>query len=78
MKAIEFVMNYEAYVKQIEAVVRPEFKPIIERDLRRVYKLWSQHKYNEADEVAWKMDTAGRENIPDSVWSDIQRKIGAK
>jgi hypothetical protein len=46
------------------------------KDLRRVFKLWSQHKYNEADEVAWKMDTAGRENIPDSVWRDIQRKIG--
>jgi hypothetical protein len=48
------------------------------RDLRKVYKLWSQGKYNQADEVVWKMDTAGRENIPDSVWQDIQRKIGAK
>jgi len=48
------------------------------RDLRSVYKLWSQGKYNEADEVAWKMDTAARENIPDSVWQDIQRKIGVK
>ena len=33
MKAIEFVMNYETYVKQIEAVVRPEFKPIIQKML---------------------------------------------
>jgi hypothetical protein len=48
------------------------------KDLRRIFKLWSQHKYNEADEVAWHIDTAGRENIPDSVWQDIQRKIGAK
>jgi hypothetical protein len=48
------------------------------KDLRRVYKLWSQGRYNEADEVAWHMDTAGRENIPDSVWQDIQRKIGVK
>ena len=29
VKAIEFVMNYETYVKEIEAVVRPEFKPVI-------------------------------------------------
>jgi len=27
VKAIEFVMNYETYIKEIEAVVRPEFKP---------------------------------------------------
>ena len=33
MKAIEFVMNYESYVKEIEAVVRPEFKPIIQKML---------------------------------------------
>ena len=33
MKAIEFVMNYEGYVKKIEAVVRPEFKPIIQKML---------------------------------------------
>ena len=48
------------------------------KDLRRFYKLWSQGRYNEADEVGWKMDTAGRENIPDTVWNDIQRKIGTK
>lgn len=48
------------------------------KDLRRVYKLWCQGRYNEADEVAWHMDTAGREHIPDSVWQDIQRKIGVK
>jgi hypothetical protein len=33
MDAIEFVMNYETYVKEIEAVVRPEFKPIIQQML---------------------------------------------
>jgi len=33
MKAIEFVNNYETYVKEIEAVVRPEFKPIIQKML---------------------------------------------
>lgn len=48
------------------------------KDLRRVYRLWSQGRYNEADELAWKMDTTAREHIPDSVWHDIQRKIGAK
>lgn len=48
------------------------------KDLRKVYKLWSQGRYNEADEVAWKMDTNAREHIPDSVWNDIQRKIGVK
>jgi hypothetical protein len=48
------------------------------KDLRRVYKLWNQGRYNEADEVAWKMDTTAREHIPDSVWQDIQRKIGTK
>ena len=33
LDAIEFVMNYETYVKQIEAVVRPEFKLIIHKML---------------------------------------------
>jgi hypothetical protein len=33
MKAIEFVMKYETYIKEIEAVVRPEFKPIIQKML---------------------------------------------
>jgi hypothetical protein len=33
MKAIEFVMNYETYVKEIEVVVRLEFKPIIQKML---------------------------------------------
>ena len=33
MKAIEFVMNYETYVKEVESVVRPEFKPIIQQML---------------------------------------------
>ena len=48
------------------------------KGLRRAYKLWSQGRYNEADEVAWKMDTNAREHIPDNVWQDIQRKIGTK
>ena len=48
------------------------------KDLRRIYKLWSQGRYNEADEVTWEMDTAAREHIPDSVWHDIQRKTGTK
>ena len=48
------------------------------KDLRKVFKLWSQGRYNEADEAAWKMDTSAREHIPDSVWHDIQRKIGTK
>ncbi len=31
--AIEFAMNYESYVKKIEAVIRTEFKPIIQKML---------------------------------------------
>ena len=34
VKAIEFVMNYESYVKEIESVVRTEFKPIIQKMLK--------------------------------------------
>ena len=48
------------------------------KDLRRIYKLWFQGRYNEADEVAWNMHTVVREHIPDSVWHDIQRKTGTK
>jgi hypothetical protein len=33
VEAMEFVRNYESYVKEIEAVVRPEFKPIIQKML---------------------------------------------
>ena len=33
LEAIEFVMKYESYVKEIEAVVLPEFKPIIQKML---------------------------------------------
>jgi len=33
VEAIEFVTNYETYVKEIEAVVRPELKPIIQKML---------------------------------------------
>lgn len=31
--AIEFAMNYESYVKEIEAVIRTEFKPILQKML---------------------------------------------
>lgn len=31
--AIEFTANYVSYVKEIEAVARPEFKPIIQKML---------------------------------------------
>ena len=34
VEAIEFVMNYETYVREIEAVVRLEFKPIIQQMLK--------------------------------------------
>ena len=33
VEAIEFVMKYETYVEEIEAVVRPEFKPVIQKML---------------------------------------------
>ena len=33
VEAIEFVTKYETYVKQMEAVVRPEFKPVIQKML---------------------------------------------
>lgn len=67
----------EIYGKRDAPMMRHMYQGDV-KDLHRVFKLWSQGKYNEADEVAWHMDTAGRENIPDSVWHDIQRKIGAK
>ena len=31
MEAIEFVVNFEKYLTEIEQVVKPEFAPIIER-----------------------------------------------
>ncbi len=31
MEAIEFVVNYEKYLNEIEQVVKPEYAPIIER-----------------------------------------------
>jgi len=65
------------YGKRDAPVMRRMFQKDA-KDIRMVYKLWSQGKYNEADEVAWKMDTNAREHIPDSVWNDIQRKIGTK
>jgi len=33
VEAIDFVNHYQTYVKEIEAVVRPEFKPIIQKML---------------------------------------------
>ncbi len=33
VEAIEFVSNYGTYVREIEAVVRPGFKPIIQKML---------------------------------------------
>ena len=33
VEAIEFVTNYGTYVREIETVVRPEFKPIIQKML---------------------------------------------
>jgi hypothetical protein len=67
----------EIYGKRDAPMMRRMYQKDAE-DLRRVYKLWLRGKYNEADEVAWKMDTSAREHIPDSVWQDIQRKIGTK
>ena len=31
MEAIEFVVNYEKYLKEIEQVVKPEYAPAIEQ-----------------------------------------------
>ncbi len=31
--AIDFVVNYETYVKEIQSVVKPEFEPIIQKML---------------------------------------------
>jgi len=33
VETIEFVTNYETYAREIETVVRPEFKPIIQKML---------------------------------------------
>ena len=60
MKAIEFVMNYESYVKEIEAVVRPEFKPIIQKMLEiDPHDLITPESYfeheNHAGGLVWKI-----------------------
>jgi hypothetical protein len=60
MKAIEFVMNYETYVKEIEAVVRSEFKPIIQKMLEiDPHDLISPESYfegeNDAKGFVWKI-----------------------
>ncbi len=31
MEAIEFISNYEAYLAEIEQVIKPEYKPAINR-----------------------------------------------
>ena len=60
VEAIEFVMNYESYVKEIEAVVRPEFKPIIQQMLEIdphdliTPESYFQHE-NHAKGLVWKM-----------------------
>ena len=60
VEAIEFVMNYETYVKEIEAVVRPEFKSIIQKmleidphDLIRP-EAYFEHE-NHAKGLVWKI-----------------------
>jgi hypothetical protein len=60
VEAIEFVMNYETYVKEVEAVVRPEFKSIIQKmleidphDLIRPEAYFAHE--NDAKGFVWKM-----------------------
>jgi hypothetical protein len=60
MKTIEFVTNYESYVKEIEAVVRPEFKPIIQKILEiDPHDLITPDSYfegeNDAKGLVWKI-----------------------
>ena len=60
MKAIEFVTNYETYVKEIEAVVRPEFKPVIQKMLETdPHDLITPDSYfegeNDAKGLVWKI-----------------------
>ena len=81
----EAIQSVEESAEKAEAIYGKRDAPMMRRmyqkdakDLWRIYNHWSQGKYNEADKLAWKMDTAGREHIPDSVWHDIQRKIGIK
>ncbi len=60
VEAIEFLMNYEAYVKEIEALVRSEFKPIIQKMLEiDPHDLITPEAYfeheNDARGLVWKM-----------------------
>jgi len=60
MKAIEFVINYESYVKEIEGVVRPEFKPIVQKMLEiDPHDLVTPESYfeheNHAKGLVWKI-----------------------
>jgi len=59
-EAIEFVMKYETYVEEIEAVVRPEFKPVIQKmleidphDLIRPESYFEHESH--AEGFVWKM-----------------------
>ena len=60
LEAIEFVMKYESYVKEIEAVVRPEFKPVIQKMLEIdphdliTPELYFQHE-NHAKGLVWRI-----------------------
>ncbi len=60
VEAIEFVTNYGTYVREIETVVRPEFKPIIQqmlgidpRDLIRP-EAYFEHE-NHARGLVWRI-----------------------
>ena len=60
VEAVEFVINYETYVREIEAVVRPEFKPIIQKMLEiDPHDLIKPESYfegeNDAKGLVWKM-----------------------
>jgi len=60
VEAIEFMDNYEGYVKEIEAVVRAEFKPIIQQMLEIdpldliTPQSYFQHE-NHARGLVWRM-----------------------
>ena len=60
VEAIEFVMKYETYVKEIESVVRSEFKPIIQKMLETdPHDLITPESYfeheNHARGLVWKI-----------------------
>ncbi len=58
--ALGFVTNYQTYVREIEAVVRPEFKPILQKMLEiDPHDLITPEAYfeheNHARGLVWKM-----------------------